>query len=375
MSITQLLQKLTPATMAEVKPYTRSTLTAIEDYARLDAMEAPYTFQDLPDSLQQKWLDTIKHTEANRYPPQLSQVAINKLYKFLNLPEGMGFIPGNGSDEIIMLLMLLCGTARGGKVLSPSPSFSMYGHLTKALGGEFIEVDLENDFTLDLNKFAQAIKEHKPQLVFLAQPNNPTGNLFSNEAVKLAAELLSDSGLVVVDRAYEFFLKELDVSGDYTKQANVVNLYTLSKIGLAGLRFGFAATGGEIIHELSKLRLPYNINSLTCASIEVMADNLDCFRKHADNIITNRDELISELEKLDGIQIFPSSTNFILLRLLGGSSAECFKYLQQHKVLVKDFDGYHHLMQNCLRVSIGKPEENTLFLKNLSAYLGLQTNS
>ncbi|MBE8182293.1 MAG: hypothetical protein HAW61_02070, partial [Candidatus Portiera sp.] len=85
MSITQLLQKLTPATMAEVKPYTRSTLTAIEDYARLDAMEAPYTFQDLPDSLQQKWLDTIKHTEANRYPPQLSQVAINKLYKFLNL--------------------------------------------------------------------------------------------------------------------------------------------------------------------------------------------------------------------------------------------------------------------------------------------------
>lgn len=370
MSITQLLQRLTPATLAEVEPYSRSTLSAMEDYARLDAMEAPYSFKDLPADLQQTWLEKISNVEANRYPPQLSQTTIDKLHKFLKIPESLSFIAGNGSDELIMLLMLLCGTARGGRVLSPSPSFSMYRHLTKALGGEFIEVDLEEDFTLDQNKFIEAIKKHKPQLIFLAQPNNPSGKLFSAETINIAAELLKDSGLVVVDRAYEFFLKQEDVLADYTKHANLINLYTLSKIGFAGLRFGFAVANKEIIYELSKLRLPYNINSLTCASIEVMADNLDCFRQYADNIVEGRDELMQQLGNLEQIQVFQSCTNFILLRLLGSkSSSACVKYLQQHKVLVKDFSDYHPLMHNCLRVSIGKPEENSLFLKNLTAYI------
>ncbi|MCH9664496.1 MAG: aminotransferase class I/II-fold pyridoxal phosphate-dependent enzyme [Gammaproteobacteria bacterium] len=307
----------------------------------------------------------------------------SRLYDCLGIDKSMKFIAGNGSDELIMLLMLLCGTARGGKVLSPSPSFSMYRHLTQALGGEFIGVDLNADFTLDLDKFAEEIKKHRPQLVFLSQPNNPTGNLFPQEAAEIAAELLQASGLVVVDRAYEFFSRSNDGNdgaanedSSYsktlaTKYPNLINLYTLSKIGVAGLRFGFAVGHKEVIHELSKLRLPYNINTLTCASIEFMTDNLSHFTKWADEIKESRDELSRQMMQMPGIQVFPSSTNFLLFRLLGdaNSAAACVDYLQQNKVLIKSFDGYHDSLKNCLRVSLGTADENSLFLKQLEAYL------
>lgn len=404
MNIAKLLEQLTPATMAEIKPYKRSVLPNqpkhpkshnYADYARLDAMESPYSFKNLPDELHTQWLDLIKEAEVNRYPPELSQEMRVQLYDYLGIDKSMEFIAGNGSDELIMLLMLLCGTARGGKVVSPSPSFSMYRHLTQALGGEFIGVDLNADFTLDLDKFAAEIKQHRPQLVFLSQPNNPTGNLFPQEAAEIAAELLQDSGLVVVDRAYEFFSRSDDGNEDSSypqtlaaKYPNLINLYTLSKIGVAGLRFGFAMGHKEVVNELSKLRLPYNINTLTCASIEFMADNLSHFTKWADEIKESRDELSRQMMQMPGIQVFPSSTNFLLFRLLGGAKSDvagvdgrsvgsgvsavaCVDYLQQNKVLIKSFDGYHKSLKNCLRVSLGTEDENSLFLKQLGVYLKL----
>lgn len=370
--ISSLLKKLVPPALADIQSYEPSGNFG-DDYARLDAMESPFGFRNLPADLQAKWLEIIKSAEVNRYPPRLSQSSIDSLkilssYKDI---EAVKLVAGNGSDELILLLMLLCAVARGGKVLSPSPSFSMYSHITKAIGGEFIGIELEQDFSLDLDKFEQAIQEHKPQVIFIAQPNNPTGNLFPEQVISMAAELNADNGLVVVDRAYDFFCPPNSSDKDYSRYFNLVELHTLSKIGTAGLRFGFALGHPQVMDELAKLRLPYNINTLTGCSIEFLLQHLGQFRSWAGDIIDYRQELIQQMTDMAdlGLEVFPSATNFILFRMQGVDATKCYDYLKDNKVLTKNFSDYHPLLKNCIRASIGTPDENSRLIKQLRDFL------
>ena len=358
--IDSILKKIISPGLGEIEPYIRAEYR--EGDTRLDAMESPYGFQDLPAELRKEWLEIISGAEVNRYPTQLSDDSLVFLQQQFSSSTDQRILLGNGSDEIILLLMLLVG--RGAKVLSPDPSFSMYSHISKGLGNKFVGVTLEDDFSLDLGKFEDAIKKNSPDIIFIAQPNNPTGNLFSEDAINLAAEL--SNGLVVVDRAYDFFY-----AGDIKENnhPNLIELRTLSKIGTAGLRFGFALGNEELIYQLNKLRLPYNLNILTLRSVEFMLKHLKYFLDWADEIVKERDALAEQMQKLDGVQVFPSATNFLLFKLENKQASACYEDLKRNKVLIKNFDGYHPLLKNCLRISLGKQEDNFLFLEQLKKFV------
>ncbi len=226
---------------------------------KLDAMENPYTW---PETLKQEWLEVLRAVPINRYPDPAAQALRTQLKQSLAVPAGMDVLLGNGSDELIQLILM--GMARpGAVVLAPEPTFVMYKMIACFVGMQFVGVPLAADFGLDLAAMRAAIKQHQPAVVFLAYPNNPTGNLFDAAAIET---LLQESpGLVVVDEAYHAFAQQsfMDRLGRFD---NLLVMRTLSKQGLAGLRLGILAGDPAWLAEFDKLRLPYNINSLTQAS-------------------------------------------------------------------------------------------------------------
>jgi histidinol-phosphate aminotransferase len=276
----------------------------------------------------------------------------------------MDVLFGNGSDELIQLILM--GVARpGAVVLAPEPTFVMYKMIASFVGMQFVGVPLATDFGLDLAAMRAAIKQHQPAVVFLAYPNNPTGNLFDAASIEI---LLRESpGLVVVDEAYHAFAQQsfMDRLGRFD---NLLVMRTLSKQGLAGLRLGILAGDPAWLVEFDKLRLPYNINSLTQASAGFALKHKNVLDDQAARLRAERARLLQELAALPGVQVWPSAANFILFRT-GKSADTVFAALRQQGVLIKNLSGHGGVLANCLRVTVGTPDENTAFLAALRRIL------
>lgn len=321
---------------------------------KLDAMENPYTW---PEALKQEWLKFLHDVPINRYPDPTAQVLRAQLKDSLGVPNGMEVLLGNGSDELIQLILM--GVARpGAVVLAPQPTFVMYQMIATFVGMQFVGVPLANDFALDLEAMRAAIKTHRPAVVFLAYPNNPTGNLFDAQAIET---LLRESpGLVVVDEAYHAFAQQsfMDRLGKYD---NLLVMRTLSKQGLAGLRLGILAGDPAWLAEFDKLRLPYNINSLTQASAAFALRHKAVLDDQAARLRQERERLFKSLNALAGVQVWPSAANFILFRVTTPAPT-VFEGLRQRGVLIKNLDG---MIPGCLRVTVGTPQENDAFLAAL----------
>jgi histidinol-phosphate aminotransferase len=321
---------------------------------KLDAMENPYTW---PEVLKQEWLALLRAVPINRYPDPAAQTLRAQLKRSLAMPAGMDVLLGNGSDELIQLVLM--GVARpGAVVLAPQPTFVMYQMIATFVGMRFVGVPLDADFALDLSAMRAAIKQHQPAVVFLAYPNNPTGNLFDVAAIET---LLSETpGLVVLDEAYHAFAERSFMSrlGHFD---NLLVMRTLSKQGLAGLRLGILAGDPAWLAELDKLRLPYNINSLTQASAEFALKHIDVLDEQAARLRAERERLLKELAALAGVRVWPSAANFILFRTDASADA-VFAALRQQGVLIKNLSGAGGVLTNCLRVTVGTPDENTAFL-------------
>ena len=326
-----------------------------EGLIKLDAMENPYQW---PEALREEWLDLLRKAEINRYPhPQAPGVKAG-LRRTMAIPDGMPLVLGNGSDELIqMIAMTVAGPGR--KVLSVEPSFVMYRMIATFLGMEYQGVALNPDFSLDITSLLSEIERTQPALIFLAYPNNPTGNLFAQDDLLRVIE--AAPGLVVIDEAYAPFT---DVSfvpklGQY---ANLLVMRTVSKMGLAGLRLGLLTGPAAWINEIEKTRLPYNINVLTQISAEFSLNHQSVFDRQTAAIRQARDTLLGQLQCIDGIEPFASHANFILVRLAPGRADHVFHDLRQCGVLVKNMHGSHPLLADCLRVTVGTPEENSAFL-------------
>ncbi|MEK7758945.1 MAG: histidinol-phosphate transaminase [Pseudomonadota bacterium] len=324
---------------------------------KLDAMENPYTW---PAALKQEWLEVLRDVPINRYPDPSARMLRAQLKQSLAVPAGMDVLLGNGSDELIQLILM--GVARpGAVVLAPTPTFVMYEMIATYVGMQFTGVPLATDFGLDLAAMRAAIKQHQPAVVFLAYPNNPTGNLFDAAAIET---LLRESpGLVVVDEAYHAFaqMSFMDRLGQYD---NLLVMRTLSKQGLAGLRLGVLTGDPAWLIEFDKLRLPYNINSLTQASAGFALRHNDVLDEQAARLRAGRARLLQDLAALPGVQAWPSAANFILFRTAKPADA-VFAALRQQGVLIKNLSGAGGVLTNCLRVTVGTPEENTAFLAAL----------
>jgi len=323
---------------------------------KLDAMENPYSW---PAEMTEAWLRVLRTIALNRYPDPRAVNLKQRLRSAMNIPGDKEMILGNGSDELIQIILL--ALARPGQyVLTPTPTFVMYELLAAAAGMGFIGVPLTPDFALDMPAMLAAIKKHRPAVIFLAYPNNPTGNLFAVEEIE--AMLRASDGLVVVDEAYYAFAG-VSFMGRLREFDNLLVMRTMSKQGLAALRLGLLVGTPAWLAEFDKVRLPYNINSLTQASTEFALSNPVFLETQAARLRVDREQLFLALKSIPGVRPWPSRANFILFRVR--SAAEIFDGLLKQGILIKNLDHTHALLGGCLRVTIGTPEENQIFLQAL----------
>lgn len=333
---------------------------------KLDAMENPYT---LPPDLQRKLGERVGAAALNRYPVPSYAKLKAALRGHMGIPAGFDLVLGNGSDELIAIVSVACAKP-GAKVLAPLPGFVMYAMSAQFAGLDFVGVPLAADLSIDLDAMLAAVREHRPAITYLAYPNNPTGNLFDLDALLAIIHEVGDTGIVVVDEAYQPFAGT-SFMPRLPQHPNVVVMRTVSKLGLAGIRLGYMSASAELLAEFDKVRPPYNVNVLTETTAEFMLEHAAVLDAQAEAICAERARLAAALAALPGVQVHPSAANFLLLRIVqpGLTGAQVFERLLQRKVLVKNVGKMHALLENCLRVTVSTPEENAAFLVALQSSL------
>ncbi|TAL47066.1 MAG: histidinol-phosphate transaminase [Methylovulum sp.] len=325
---------------------------------KLDAMENPYGW---PEALKTRWLETLRDCPLNRYPDPEAQQLVQTIRMHDQIPGQHAILLGNGSDEIIQLLLMALPPTAG--VLSPAPGFVMYRQISHCLGLDYHGVPLLADgFELDLPAMLAAIEQHRPAVVFIAYPNNPTGNLF--DPVAIHRIIKAAKGLVIIDEAYAPFADASFITA-LEEYDNLLLMRTLSKLGLAGLRLGYIAGNPALIEQLNKIRLPYNINCLTQLSADFALTHKALFDQQTQAISANRTLVFNQLNAMDGITAYPSSANFILFRTRQGQADKVYESVKRQGVLIKNINPQGGLLSDCLRVTIGTDSENSAFISAL----------
>ncbi|HLX27264.1 MAG TPA: histidinol-phosphate transaminase [Casimicrobiaceae bacterium] len=341
---------------ADVRALSRYEVLDGKGFVKLDAMENPYS---LPDELADEVGDALSRVPINRYPDGSGNRVKDTLRSAFDLPAHAGLLLGNGSDELIQIITSSIATREAG-VLAPEPSFVMYRRNALMAQAPFTAVSLRADFSLDLDAMLRAIDRARPALVFIAYPNNPTGNL--SGATDVERIIAAAPGLVVIDEAYHAYANA-SFASRVLDFPNVVVLRTVSKIGMAGLRLGYAVAHPDWIAHFERLRPPYNVGSLAQAALPVLLRHIDIFTKQAARIRKERARVAAALASL-GALVFPSATNFLLVRVPDANAS--FAALLRGKILVKNLDGTHPLLANCLRITIGTRDENDALIAVLA---------
>ena len=335
-------------------------------FIKLDAMENPY---QLPERLHAELGRRLAAAALNRYPLATYATLKAAICEELGVPQGYDVMLGNGSDELISIIAT--ATARQDRqsprsvVIAPVPAFVMYQRSAQFAGMDFIGVPLTSTFELDMPAMRAAIATHQPAVLYLAYPNNPTGNLFDAADMAELIDLLGDKGLAVVDEAYEPFA-QTSFMEHLPEFPNLIVMRTLSKLGLAGIRLGYMSAAPALLAQFDKVRPPYNINVLTMIAADFALEHLDVLDAQAVQLNAGRTALAAELAGLPGVEVFPSAANFLLLRVADAEDT-CAKLLAA-RVLVKNM-GKMGLLANCIRVTVSTPEENSAFLTALQAAL------
>jgi histidinol-phosphate aminotransferase len=359
--------------------FIRSDVQAMHAYAvqhsvgmvKLDAMENPFT---LSPELQAQLGARLGAVDVNRYPGARIDDLKNALAKYVDLPAGLGLMLGNGSDELISLLSMACAVPNA-KVVAPEPGFVMYGMSAQLQGLQYIGVPLKADFELDEAAMSAAIAQHEPAIVYIAYPNNPTANLWDADTIRrLITQVSAYGGLVVMDEAYQPFSSKSwldEIRQHPAANAHVLLMRTLSKFGLAGIRLGYMIAPQALINEIDKLRPPYNVSVLNAECALFALEHTEVFAQQAVVIRNEREALFKALQQMAGVTPYASEANMMVLRFNGEADAaiRAFEVLKAHKVLVKNVSKMHPLLANCLRLTIGTPEENKQLLAALQAAL------
>jgi len=316
--------------------------------------------------LQRELGERLGRVAINRYPTSCVGDVIAALAAYVELPAGCKLMLGNGSDELISLLALACDVA-GAAILAPLPGFVMYEMSARLQGLTFVGVPLTASFELDEAAMLAAIERHRPALTYLAYPNNPTANLFDEHVVERIVALVgAQDGLVVFDEAYQPFSSRSWMARVGTLP-HVLVLRTLSKFGLAGVRLGYLAGPAALVDEIDKVRPPYNISALNAEATLFALTHADEFARQAALLRGERARLQRDLAATPGVTAFPSEANMILVRV--AQAAAVFQAMKERGVLVKNVEGLHPLLANCLRLTVGTTEENTLMITALRASL------
>jgi histidinol-phosphate aminotransferase len=339
--------------------YQQKGYSAAELFAgiKLDANESPFGMQE---PLKKKLQERIGKIDFNRYPEAGSPALRDRFARYYGVDPNM-IMFGNGSDELIQILCLtLQGRISG--VMVPIPAFAMYKIIAVNTGCKVIEVPLADDFDLDCDAMLDKMDSNFPAIIFLSYPNSPTGNLF--DRVKIEKIIKKTSGIVVIDEAYAAFAGE-SLLPLLKKYDNLVILKTLSKLGMASIRFGIAIGNKGLMAQLDKVRLPYNINAMSQIAANFFLDYQDEFNKQVAEIIRQRDELYSNLKEIAGIKPYPSRSNFIYFSC-NFDSDQIYAKVSAAGILIKNIN-IPPRMKNCMRVTVGNSVENAAFLRTLKS--------
>ncbi|WP_395700336.1 histidinol-phosphate transaminase [Aquabacterium sp.] len=330
---------------------------------KLDTMENPYR---LPPALQQALGERLGRIAINRYPAERTDDLRAALAAHAGMPADCALTLGNGSDELITMLSMACDVP-GAVFMAPLPGFVMYGLSAALQGIRFVGVPLTSDFELDEAAMLAAIEQHRPTLLYLAYPNNPTANLWDDAVIDRLVEAMGHvNGLVVMDEAYQPFAAR-DSMPRLRRFPHVLLMRTMSKFGLAGVRIGYLIGQRELIGEIDKLRPPFNVSVLNAEAGLFALEHVDEYARQAAAIRSERDRLFTQLQQLPGVRPYPSQANMILARV--PDAAKAFAGMKQRGVLVKNVSALHPLLANCLRLTIGTPDENPQMIEALRASL------
>lgn len=327
---------------------------------KLDAMENPYR---LPEALQVELGQRLGAVALNRYPGERVNELRRALATHARMPDGFDIMLGNGSDELISLIAMACDVP-GASILAPVPGFVMYAMSAQLQGLKFVGVPLTQDFELDEAAMLAAMAEHRPSVIFLAYPNNPTANLWSDEVIDRI--IAAAPGLVVIDEAYQPFSSRTYMDR-IAGHSHVLLMRTLSKFGLAGARIGYMVGPRALVAEIDKLRPPYNVSVLNCECALFALEHEAVFAAQAKALREQRQGLQSALNRLPGVRTWPSEANMILARV--PDAQKTFEGMKSRGVLIKNVSKMHPLLANCLRMTVGTADENARMLAALEASL------
>jgi histidinol-phosphate aminotransferase len=324
----------------------------------LDKNELPW---GLDEKVEEALIKSIKAMEFNRYPDSGCIGLKAAISRYTGIDTGSICI-GNGSDELISVL-LQTFINPGDAIAVYNPTFAMYKVYGTICGARIWRYDLDNDFELNLDEFIQGLEAEKPKLVFLCNPNNPTGKMLALSDIE---EILKNTaGIVVVDEAY-FEFSGVTALGLLSAYDNLIILRTFSKaFGLAGLRIGYMLAGPAIISYVDRVRSPFNVNSFAQAAAAEVLKNLDKVMERIESVKSERERLTILLKQLEGLQCFESAGNFILIR--SKCSEKINKRLQEAGIFVRRYSSPK--LEDCLRVTIGSRLENDKFYETVKEAL------
>ncbi len=325
----------------------------VEQVIKLDANENPYGCSP-----------SVQHALAefdgyHIYPDPLCSHIQELLQRYIGAPADR-IIVGNGSDEIIDIIMRLF-LMPGEKVIVCPPTFGYYQSSADFCAAQVVRVPRKSDYRIDVDGVIDAIDEHT-KLVFIASPNNPTGNTISEHELY---GILETGVVVVVDEAYGEFSGKT-VLPLTEKDENLIVIRTFSKwAGLAGLRFGYGIFPASLVTYALRMKPPYNVNLAAQVAVRATLEDIDCLMDRVNLIRSERDRLYGGLEEMDFLVPYPSEGNFILCRLLRGELGYVRQALESQGIFLRYYSD--PLLHNCLRISVGRPEQNDVVLQKLRA--------
>lgn len=341
-------------------------------YLKMDAMENPF---GLPPALQAALGQRLGQLALNRYPGTRQNDLKAALALHAGAPEGSAVILGNGSDELIGLVQLACARRDAGgpaKVLAPAPGFVMYAMCAQQHGLQYVGVELDGEFQLREQAMLDAVAEHRPAITFIAYPNNPTATLWDEAVVQRIVDAVGAvGGIVVMDEAYQPFASRSWIDrmrAEPARNGHVLLMRTLSKFGLAGVRLGYMIGPAALVHEIDKLRPPYNVSVLNCEAALFALEHADVFAAQAAELRAARTTLLAALRAMPGVEkVWDSQANMVLVRV--ADSAKAYEGMKARKVLVKNVSTMHPSLANCLRLTVGNADDNAQMLAALQASL------
>ena len=326
---------------------------------KLDANESPH---NLPPLVRERVMNQLEYLAFHRYPEMGMRELRTQIAENFNLSIQNVQI-GSGSSELIMAVCHAFGGA-GRSIVFPVPSFSMYAIYAQVTDSIPVPVQLNEDYSVPRDKVLERAKDANAKLIILCNPNNPTGTVMPTEDIEY---IVSNAQCpVLIDEAYFEFYGESAV-GLLKEYDNVIITRTFSKAyGLAAARVGYVLGSASIIAMLEKVLMPYHVNALSLATAEVLYQMRDEFMPSLEQIISERQRLASSLEDIPGIKVYPSETNFILLKTL--KSKELSSALATKNIGIRDFSTAPGLL-NCIRITVGTPLENDELLQAIVSFM------